>query len=256
MPLENPVHRDRDRAESFGAVADDYDRYRPSYPSVLIDDLLRPRPRSVLDIGTGTGKAARLLAARGVPVLGVEIDPLMAAVARDHGIAVEVAGFEEWDDRGRTFDLIISGQAWHWVDPAVAAPKAARLLTPRGRLVLFWNYEEPEDATQRISDAVYAEYAPELASTPEQRAQRKQDRPSAAGLRKAGVFGSISERTYPWRIVLPVDEWIGRLGTHSEHLVLGEARRATLLAALRSALSAAGPELRLHGGTYTITAQP
>ena len=38
--------------------------------------------------------------ARGVPVLGIEIDERMADVARGHGVAVEVAAFETWDAAG------------------------------------------------------------------------------------------------------------------------------------------------------------
>ena len=34
------LHEERDRAESFGASALDYDRYRPGYPDVLIEAIL------------------------------------------------------------------------------------------------------------------------------------------------------------------------------------------------------------------------
>ena len=81
----------------------------------------------MLDVGCGTGKVARGLLARGLDVLGVELDPRMAALARAHGVEVEVAAFEDWDDRGRTFDLITFGDAWHWIDPA------ARLAQDRAR---------------------------------------------------------------------------------------------------------------------------
>ena len=65
MADERELYADRSRAESFGSVAEQYDRYRPSYPAALIDDLVAPRPADVLDVGCGTGKAAVLLAARG-----------------------------------------------------------------------------------------------------------------------------------------------------------------------------------------------
>jgi 2-polyprenyl-3-methyl-5-hydroxy-6-metoxy-1,4-benzoquinol methylase len=100
-------------AGSFGSVAERYDRFRPGYPDALIDDLIGLRPLDVLDVGCGTGKVAVALAERGVRVLGVEPDAQMASVARGHGIPVEVACFEDWDDAGRRFDLITSGHAWH-----------------------------------------------------------------------------------------------------------------------------------------------
>ncbi len=85
----------------FGQDAVRYDRARPSYPTALIDDLVSDEPGRVLDVGCGTGKAARLFAARGCQVLGVEPDDRMAAVARSYGIPVEVATFEAWDPAGR-----------------------------------------------------------------------------------------------------------------------------------------------------------
>lgn len=91
------LHEDRRRAGSFGEDAEQYDRARPSYPAVLVDDLLSEGAHDVLDVGCGTGKVARLFLARGCDVLGVEPDERMAAVARRHGVVVEIATFEEWD---------------------------------------------------------------------------------------------------------------------------------------------------------------
>ncbi|MCU1426215.1 MAG: methyltransferase type 11, partial [Actinomycetia bacterium] len=92
--LAGVLHEERGRAESFGADAARYDRARPSYPAALVDALTVDEPHEVLDIGCGTGIASRLFAARGCHVLGVEIDERMAAVAREHGIDVELGAFE------------------------------------------------------------------------------------------------------------------------------------------------------------------
>ncbi|GEM_PF-4217836 len=58
------MHEDRARAESFGALsfgedAEGYERTWPSYPASLLDDLMAFEPRDVLDVGCGTGRAAR-----------------------------------------------------------------------------------------------------------------------------------------------------------------------------------------------------
>ncbi len=112
------THDDRQRAETFGDQAEQYDRARPSYPGALVDLLVEDGPPRALDVGCGTGKAGRLLVERGIEVLGVEVDERMAAVSRRHRLSVEVASFESWNPEGRCFPLLISGQAWHWVDPA------------------------------------------------------------------------------------------------------------------------------------------
>jgi SAM-dependent methyltransferase len=255
MPHDVSVHEQRDRAESFGAVAAEYDRFRPGYPDALIDDLVALGPGRVLDVGCGTGKAARLLTARGLPVLGVELDPKMAAVARTHGIEVEVAGFEQWDAAGRTFDLVVSGQAWHWVDPAIGAPKLAGLLNPGGVAALFWNFEEDIDkATQTVLDDVYRRLAPELIEP----GRKPDDTTHVKQLEASGPFGDVRVQIYPGRKSLSIDHFVGKLGTQSDHLLLGPERLAAVQAALRTGLRTAlgGADVVITGGTYTIWARP
>src|SRR5580658_8104808 len=108
MPtLAGQPHEQRAVAEGFGADAQCYDRARPRYPEALIAALVAASPGvDVLDVGCGTGIAARQLQAAGCRVLGVDADDRMAAQARSFGVEVEVAKFEQWDPAGRTFDLV------------------------------------------------------------------------------------------------------------------------------------------------------
>ena len=253
-----PMHVNRARAESFGAVATNYDRYRPGYPDALIDDLVAQQPHEVLDIGCGTGKAARQLGARGVSVLGVEIDPEMAAVARSHGVAVEVSGFERWDAAGRTFDLLVCGQAWHWIDPAVGPAKAAGLLRPGGLLALFWNHEtDLEPNVRKVLDKAYRKHAPELLEMSAQDRQRREAKPYLAGLEASRAFRSIETKEYPLAREYTTDEWVGTVQTHSDHLQLDPGRRAALADELRMLIDQRlGGRIRTTGGTYSIWARP
>ena len=258
----------RDRAESFGAVADDYDRLRPSYPPALIDDLAALQPANILDVGCGTGKAATLLAARGLDVLGVEVDPAMAAVARGHGVTVEVASFESWDDAGRRFDLITCGQAWHWVDPAAGIPKAARLLQPSGgtpgnegvaagggTLALFWNYADLDPSARQVLDEVYERLAPELARSVVMGGQRQGERRHSDELRDSGLFATVEQRDYPWEHVYTAAEWVALVQTHSDHRGLPPERRAGLVAALQDAVDGLDGRLAAHYRTYATFAR-
>jgi SAM-dependent methyltransferase len=114
----------------------------------------------VLDVGCGTGIAARQFQAAGCHVLGVEPDARMAEFARRSGVQVEAATFEAWDPAGRAFHAVIAGQAWHWVEPVAGAAKAARVLKPGGRLAVFWHvFQLPSN----VADAFAAVYRPVLA---------------------------------------------------------------------------------------------
>jgi ubiquinone/menaquinone biosynthesis C-methylase UbiE len=57
-------HEARQVAESFGEDAERYDRTRPRYPDALIERIAATGP-DVLDVGSGTGIAARQLRAVG-----------------------------------------------------------------------------------------------------------------------------------------------------------------------------------------------
>jgi SAM-dependent methyltransferase len=96
----------------------------------------------VLDVGCGTGIAARQFQAAGCRVLGVDPDARMAEAARRSGVGVEVAAFEAWEPAGRAFDAVIAGQAWHWGGPGRGsgqggAGAAARRAAGRGDVLAF-----------------------------------------------------------------------------------------------------------------------
>jgi len=131
----------RDRRQVFGEAADDYDRIRPGYPAQLIDDLLAAAGSGpVLEVGAGTGKATAAFAARGADLTCIEPDPRMAEVLRRNvpGARVVVSPFEQWQpDRG--YSLLVSAQAWHWVDAESRAGLAWAALAPDGLFAPFWN---------------------------------------------------------------------------------------------------------------------
>ena len=77
----NPQQRFSDRAE-------DYAKYRPSYPSEAIDSILEgleaPERLIAADIGAGTGISSRLFAARGVKVIAIEPNAAMREAEITH----------------------------------------------------------------------------------------------------------------------------------------------------------------------------
>jgi SAM-dependent methyltransferase len=106
---DQEAHQARQLAESFGTDPERYDRTRPRYPDAMVRRIIAASPGpDMLDVGCGTGIAARQFQAAGCTVLGVEIDPRMAEFARETRLEVEVAKFEDWDLAGRRFDAVIS----------------------------------------------------------------------------------------------------------------------------------------------------
>lgn len=240
MPVPE-LHRDRERAESFGAAAEAYEALRPPFPDALLDELAALGPRDVLDLGCGTGKVARGLARRGIGVLGVELDPRMAAVARRHGVRVEVARFEDWADDGRRFELVTCGDAWHWIEPARGAAKVAHVLRPGGTFVWFWNLQMLDDAVLQALEPVYAQHAPEVyryGSVP----------PAHDPAPHAGPFTQVAAKAYLWDRHVAGGEWAAFVETISDHRRLPRERLVALQHAIRDALEPFGT-IRVRAAT-------
>jgi len=234
--LPEELFRDRGRAESFGSIAGLYDRYRPAPAPEFVDDLVALKPAKVLDIGCGTGKVARELTQRGLDVLGVELDERMAGIAREHGLEVDVSAFETWDDRGRTFDLITCGDAWHWIDPVRGWRKIGRVLRPGGTVVRFWNHNEIDEPVRSALLAVHERVLPEIEHrTPERT--------------RGGDDPRVEHRVYPWVRTYSADEWVALIATYSVNQTLEPSRLAELQRGLHAAITAHGGTVVVHGST-------
>jgi SAM-dependent methyltransferase len=254
------LFQDRTRAESFGADAERYDRARPTYPDGLMDLVLEglpgDRPVEVLDVGCGTGIAGRLFAERGCQVLGVEPDARMAAVARARGLEVEEAIFEAWDPGPRAFDVVISGQAWHWVDPVEGADRAASVLRPGGRIALFWNLGRPPEEVAAAFKGVYNRHTGDLDKYSVLLGGPGTDRFEYAlkGLRVTGQFTKPVKRSIRWSRSYTTAEWLDQLPTHSDHQALPPERLELLMHDLGAVIDSMGGSFIMAYETALLSA--
>lgn len=257
-------HTDRQRAESFGADAERYDRSRPTYPDAVVDAILGPAPEglAVLDVGCGTGIAARRLASRGAQVLGVEVDPRMAALARRRGTPVEVGTFEAWDPAGRVFDRVTAAQAWHWVDPVVGAAKAAEVLRPGGRLCAFWNVgRHPAEVAAALEEA-YQRAAPNIGQHSVLRGSPRQGDPDPAsaydteadGIRSCSLLAAPTLERFAWTRTYTRDEWLDQLPTHSDHAAMPPADLQRLMAEVGAVIDGLGGSFEMSYSTLLLSA--
>ena len=143
------------RARSFGSVADAYERARPGYPEDAALWITGEPPRRVVDLGAGTGKLTRVLAALGHDVVAVEPLEEMLGQLRANVPGVEaLTGSAEQIPLGDEFaDAVVAAQAFHWFDEAVALPEIARVLRPGGVIGLIWNArDDGEPWVARLSE--------------------------------------------------------------------------------------------------------
>jgi SAM-dependent methyltransferase len=224
----------------------------------MVDRILAasPGPR-VLDVGCGTGIVARLFQAAGGQVLGVDPDERMADQARQSGLEVEVARFEDWHPAGRQFDVVVAGQAWHWVDPVAGAARAVQALRPGGRLAVFWNAFRPpaglSEAIAAINRRVLPD-APMQGGLPGPDGYAKLGGRAGDGMREAGLFQEMEEWRFDWERRYDRDEWLDQVPTFGGNSRLPADKLQEVLAGIGAAVDAIGGRFTMGYTTVVTTA--
>lgn len=122
----------------FGAVAEQYDRARPSYAEEAVRWVLPEVPCRVADVGAGTGKLTEVLVRLGCDVVAVEPDDGMRAAI--DGPRTVAGSAEALPLEDGSMDAVVAGQAFHWFDASRFLDEAHRVLRPGGTLGLLWNW--------------------------------------------------------------------------------------------------------------------
>ena len=255
-------HQYRQVAESFGVDVERYDRTRPRYPDAMIARIVAESPGpDVLDVGCGTGTAARQFQAAGCKVCGVEPDARMAEFARRGGFDVEVATFEAWDPAGRRFDAVVAGTAWHWVDPVAGTAKAARALRPGGRLAPFWHVFQPPAEVTEAFVAAYRQVAPDspfdldrIQTTSVLDVYQAGFTKAADGIRAAGGFGEPEQWRFDWQQSYTREEWLDQLPTQGTLTRLPSDKLAVVVEGVGAAIDAMGGSFTMPYTTVAVTA--
>ena len=161
-PADPVIARDRERLADvraaradaaqayFRAHAAEWDRIRKLHvPETAVEEAIRAALadtpfRSLLDLGTGTGRMLELFGPNIERGLGLDLSLDMLAIARDR---LEQTGIKHCSVRqgdlydlplgNDTFDVVILHQVLHFLDDGARAIKeAARVLRPGGRLLV------------------------------------------------------------------------------------------------------------------------
>ncbi|WP_191487813.1 class I SAM-dependent methyltransferase [Pseudomonas sp. FEN] len=132
----------------FSAEAKTYAHGRPDYPAELLpwlrDSLGVVPGGQAIDLGAGTGKFTRLLAATGATVTAIEPVEAMRAelVARLPEVRALSGTAQAIPLESQFADALLCAQAFHWFAHEAALAEIHRVLKPGGRLGLVWNVRD------------------------------------------------------------------------------------------------------------------
>ncbi|MFF8716812.1 class I SAM-dependent methyltransferase [Streptomyces sp. NPDC015184] len=243
------------RALSFGATAETYERFRPGYPAELIDMVMAyagDPVRTALEIGAGTGKATRLFAWRGIAVTATDPDAAMLAELRKHvptDVRTERAAFEDLRP-GEKYGLVYAAAALHWTEPEGRWSRMAALLEPGG---VFASFGGPLRLTDpAVEEAVRTVRAPFLESdeipspdgTPPEHAMQW----PGTELQQSRWFTEVRQSVVERRCTMSASDYLGHLSTISAYLVLPASERAEVFSRIGRVL----PEAVGMNGAITV----
>ena len=142
--------------DRFGALADDYLRYRPRYPPALFEFLAAQCPRRALawDCACGNGQATTGIAALFRRVVATDASARQIAQAPPlANVEWRVAPAEHSGLDAASIDLVTVAQALHWLPRVAFHTEVERVLRPGGVYAVI-HYGRMQAALPSINELV------------------------------------------------------------------------------------------------------
>lgn len=239
--------------EIFNRDEENYDRYRPGYPAEVFETIrayagVGPGSRAV-EIGPGTGQATGPVLDLGCQVTAVELGDRLAAFLRQkypaERLCVVRGDFMDWQGEVPA-DLIYSATAFHWLPAPESYRKVFAALRPGGTAAIFRNHPcpgRPEDESNQANERVYRKYRPGEPGPVE--FSEVDCEPTVRALREAG-FERVESHLFHRVRRLKTAEYLGLIGTYSDHRAMPKEWRAAFEADMARELDAIGGEIRIY----------
>jgi len=227
---------------TFDQDASLYEKARPGYPNALFEDIIEfskiPDDGRILEIGCGTAQATLPFALRGYSIHCIELGANLAEVAKQKlsnypKAQVSVGNFEDYPLEENSFDLAISGTAFHWINPDIGYRKVAKVLRPAGTLALFWNKPVQTKVSAEMVQSiqtVYERVVPEMAKSFHGLAHPDDiPTPVKVEIDRSLMFGDVTVFKYRWEAEYSAKAYVELLSTYSDHIALEKGIRTKLL---------------------------
>lgn len=225
----------------FDDFAQHYDLYRPSYPDEIVNDLIRftrmQKGTKVLEVGAGTGQLTRSLMKSEVSISALEPGQNLAAILRKNlnsvGLKVQETPLE-YLQASEVYDVVISAQAFHWIDFTTGLDKIYQITSAQGLLGLLWRIDKSENtAFYKETKPIYARYYPEKS---EDKSMRENVSDFISAVKHRDDFGILVDKRYDLTECYTLEKYIGLLKTYSGVIGLPEYIRREFLHEIRTVI--------------------
>ena len=244
---------------TFDTVTAAYDKYRPGYAPELYREIFSYIPigeeSTAVEVGSGSGQATGPILRTGCRLTAVEYGEQFSAVLREKfrdypKFSVITGKFEETELEQDSCDLVFSATAFHWIPEKEGYEKVYAILKEGGAFARFANHPfraAGQPALGADIDALYEEYyyrdnrKPRKVIAPYSEAQAEELSLLAGNY----GFRDLRHAVFYRERIFSAKEYVGLLGTYSDHIAIEEPVRLKFFAAVEAAILD-------HGGTITI----
>ena len=241
---------------TFSKVISDYDAARPTYPQELYGKVLAfsgiGTNAEVLEVGAGTGQATDLFLQGDFTLDLLEVSDEQVVFLKQKykvnpKVSVKKDYFEQYETE-KTYDLIYSATAFHWVDSWVGYPKAWEMLKSGGTLAVFWHMSSVTYYDTGIFEglnAIKKRYLPEESLGFDAEGIQKVKERRIQQIQSGDCFGAPEVYEYRWTDTYDADRYVTLLNTYSGTQTLAEEARVAYLEEVRAYINANSGKVEL-----------
>lgn len=234
--------RDASMIELFNKIAYQYEQWRMTYPPELYKEIFSSGNEfgTVLEIGTGTGKATKIFLERGIDVTAIEPSAEMLNIACQkfssfpnfHPLQIS---FENFFDNGcrQTFDLVFAASSFQWLKGDDRLKMISALIKKGGMFARFKTITilQSNSSADKILDDLYRNYLPDFLPKDTAHTSFNEQIYHAAG------FGQVIKKNFFRPVHFRRDDYISFSNTYTEYLSLPKNIRNDFEAAIKSSIS-------------------
>jgi SAM-dependent methyltransferase len=248
-------------SRQFDDAAELYDEVRPRYPEEIVEHIIAfaglPADARIFEVGCGTGHITLPFAQRGYGVVAVDQGKQLADLAAQHcrpypRVRVVPCAFEAWQDAPESYDVFLSAQAFHWIEPQYGLARAAELLKTGGTIALVWTLDRSQgSAFWQATQPIYDTYNPVTSSARPQTGHETY----AEGLCTSRQFVGLQEVRHAWTKRYSSEAYLKLLWTFSDHRAMPEPDRSRFFEAIGQVIVRMGGEVLRDYETLALLAK-